>query len=107
MFSELGGGYKFAQSEVLESTCLHVFLVDAKDQQFLFDEQGRQKTVKCGGAQPIFVGWPVAWESPNGNTRIGWFHMSHWRSGAPFNKDPEITFNCVCASHKFTWRGSR
>lgn len=103
MISEFGGGLKLEYSEVFDPGCRQVLIVDA-NRSTMFDEQGRQKTVPCGGVNPVFIGWPVAWESPNGNTRIGWFHMSHWLSGEPFNHNNELTMNCICATHKFHWR---
>lgn len=106
IISEIGGGYKLPSSEVFSPGCRWVFIVDA-DRSVMFDELGRQKTVQCGGSNPVFVGWPVAWESPNGNTRVGWFHMSHWFSGPPFNHDNELTLNCLCATHKFHWSKRR
>lgn len=106
MISEFGGGLKLAYSEVFDPGCRQVFIVDA-DRGTMFDGLGRQKTVPCGGANPVFIGWPVAWDSPNGNTRIGWFHISHWTSGAPFNHDNELTMNCICATHKFSWSKRR
>lgn len=106
MISELGGGLKVASSEVFDPGCRRVFIIDA-DHSVMFDEKNRQKTVPCGGANPVAVIWPVAWESPNGNTRIGWLHLSHYLSGPPFNHDNELTFNCVCAVHTFHWRKRR
>lgn len=102
IISEFGGGLKVASSEVFDPGCRRVFIVDA-DRSVMFDPKGRQKTVSCGGSNPVFVGWPIAWESPNGNTRVGWFHISHWFSGPPFNHDYELTMNCLCAVHKFHW----
>lgn len=103
MIAEFGGGFKGpSSSEVYAPGCRRVFIVDATP-AVKFDPQGRQRTVNCGGSEPVFIGWPVAWESPNGNTRVGWFHMSHWLSGPPFNHDTELSFNCLCATHKFHW----
>lgn len=101
IISEFGGGMKLSGSEVLDTRCHSVLIVDPLS-DFAFDGQGRQKTVSCGGAV-LFIGWPVAWESPNGNTRVGWFHLSHWASGPPFNHQNEVTLNCLCASHTFHW----
>jgi len=102
MLTEIGGGLKVATSNVLDPACRQVFIVDA-DHSLMFDELNRQKTVPCGGRNPIFIGWPIAWETPNGNTRLGWFHMSHWSDGPPFNHHGETAFNCICATHKFYW----
>lgn len=104
IISEIGGGVTLPYtSEVMSPQCQYVFVVQGKA-GFQFDGQGRQKTLPCGGSDPVFVGWPIAWESANGNTRVGWFHFSHWFSGVPFNRDSETSYNCLCASHKFHWR---
>lgn len=103
MISEFGGGLKGQMSETLEPSCEYALTFDNLG-HYRVDEQGRIKTVPCGGSQPIFIGWPVAWESANGDLRIGWFHMSHWVSGPPFNHDPEVSFNCICATYKFHWK---
>lgn len=102
IISEFGGGYKTQMSQVMNDQCHYVQIVEA-DNGFKFDLQGRVKTTPCGGSQPIFVGWPIAWENEIGNVRVGWFHMSHYRTGPPFNHDPEISFNCICATYKIDW----
>lgn len=54
----------------------------------------------CGGDNPLFIGWPVAYQTPGGRFRVGWFHMSHWFDGG---KDRETHFDCLCASWTFNW----
>lgn len=56
----------------------------------------------CGGHNPVFIGWPIAWEFPNG-VRLGVFHLSHWFDGPPFKGDGEIAYTCVCASWTVHW----
>jgi hypothetical protein len=103
VISEIGGGYKFTYSDVLSPKCEYVFLTQATKEDFMFDGQGRQKTVPCGGTNPIFIGWPVAYQTPDARFRIGWFHMSHWFSGEPFNNKPETNFNCLCTTWTVNW----
>jgi hypothetical protein len=95
VITEIGGG--------IESPITNPLARPDCTQAFIRRDDGWHE-VGCGGRNPVFIGWPIAWESPNGNTRIGWFHMSHWFDGVPFNKNPELTYNCICATHKFTWR---
>jgi hypothetical protein len=57
----------------------------------------------CGGHDPVFVGWPIAWEF-QGGTKIGVFHMSHWFDGKPFKGDGEASFTCLCATWTHHWR---
>jgi hypothetical protein len=101
IISEIGGGYKLPSSEVMDARCHSVLIVDPLS-DFAYDAQGRQKTVSCGG-RALFIGWPIAWESANRNTRIGWFHLSHLASGPPFNHQNEVALNCLCATHTFHW----
>jgi hypothetical protein len=83
LFTELGGGYKdfSTTSYILRSECAQI------------EEE------KCGGDQPVFIGYPIAWEFKNGRTTIGWFHMSHW-----FDGNGESHFDCICVTHRFYWK---
>jgi hypothetical protein len=102
VISEFGGGLKFASSNIFDPGCRSVFVVDAAH-SVMFDELGRQKTLPCGGRNPVFIGWPIAWQSPSGAVRFGWFHLSHWRDGEPFNRHPETALNCLCSTWTLNW----
>lgn len=97
LFTEIGLGIKIqGTSRALKPSC-----------SVLYDSNG--ELYSCGGDNPIFIGWPLAWEFPRGQ-RFGWFHMSHWadgRNNPQFLQDMgdgrEIAFNCLCYTHKFEW----
>ena len=98
LFTEFGGGVKLTASNVIESRCSTVYV-----------EFEWRHTYSCGGDNPVFVGWPIAWEFPNG-ARLGWFHMSHWFDGknnpALFQRGDgrETYFNCLCATWRRDWK---
>lgn len=57
----------------------------------------------CGGDNPLFVGWPVAWQSDFSDVwtlRAGWFHMSHWADGG---KDRETHMDAIVITATFNW----
>lgn len=97
--SELGGGIKLpGSSYVLQPKCRKVIAFEPDD--------GRD--YPCGGDNPAFIGWPVAWERPDGNLRVGWFHYSNWFDGGELSQlsggdKYETQFNCLCVSWKFNW----
>lgn len=94
--TELGGGFMERQksSYILTQDCKSVVVINptTSPREIHFP-------YSCGGDDPLFIGWPIAYEFNNGNTRIGWFHYSHW-----FDNRGETQFNCLCASHKITWK---
>lgn len=107
--TEIGGGVKFNMSYLLEPSCRKAIVTQPG-----WPENPRGETINapsgefsCGGDNPVFVGWPIAYQTPNGRFRIGWFHMSHWFDGGEFNffggDDAETHFNCLCASWTFNW----
>lgn len=108
MVTEIGGGIAFRQSLVLRPDCQQALIVQGRA-GFEFDANGSQKTASCGGDNPIFVGWPIAWDFKNGNTRIGWFHFSHWFDGGELSHvtsrgdEHETSLNCLCVTHTFHW----
>lgn len=66
------------------------------------------RDASCGGDDPLFIGWPVAyeWTSPREVFRIraGWFHLSHWFDGGP---DRETHLDCACVSLTVNWSKRR
>lgn len=109
IITELGGGAQIDSytSAVLDTRCLSSVLYTSKSPSFVRDDQGRIRTVPCGGGNPLFVGWPIAYQSPDGRWRVGLFHMSHWLQGPPFNREAETSINCLCASWTINWSAIR
>ena len=94
--TEIGGGWKDfdTTSYLMQSDCKKAIVVAP-----VWPENPRGlHPYSCGGDNPVFIGWPLAWEFNNGNTRIGWFHQSQW-----FDGRGELHFDCLCASHRFRW----
>lgn len=56
----------------------------------------------CGGDDPIFIGWPIAWEKDFGvwSVRAGWFHFSHWFDGG---RDRELHMDAGAVTATFNW----
>lgn len=57
----------------------------------------------CGGDNPTFIGWPVAWEKELGDAwklRAGWFHYSNWFDGG---KDRETHMDVAAVTVMFNW----
>jgi len=58
----------------------------------------------CGGDNPMFVGWPVAYEREFSGgiwrLRAGWFHYSNWFDG---KQDRETHMDCACVTATFNW----
>lgn len=109
LVTEIGGGYKFGESGVLRPECALVTVLEARGGFERDPNTGAIRTMDCGGDNPVFVGWPLAWDFKNGNTRFGWFHMSNWLDGGELSRwthtgdNHETSFNCLCASHTFHW----
>ena len=95
IITTFGGGYKIpaTTSYVLRPECFKVKSTQPYYREF----------ASCGGDNPVFVGWPVAWRSDrNGpfNYTVGWFHMSHWFDGG---SDRETHMDCLCMTVEFNW----
>lgn len=58
----------------------------------------------CGGDNPTFIGWPIAWEREyvNGALRFrgGWFHYSNWFDGG---SGRETHMDVAAASVTINW----
>jgi hypothetical protein len=60
----------------------------------------------CGGDNPAFVGWPIAYEWDVGeyySVRAGWFHMSHWFDGG---SDRETHVDMLAITVTIHWGGN-
>lgn len=104
LITEIGGGIKFGASYAVDPRC-STLIVPGKT-----TPEGAIVTVPCGGDDPVFVGWPIAWDFPNG-LRFGLFHYSNWFDGGEavwFGGDKnETNFNCLCVSKTIHWRRHR
>ena len=100
LFSEIGGGVKLpTYSSFLESpACKKAMVIQPAWPE---NPRGLTDPYSCGGDNPVFVGWLIGWEFPNG-VRVGLFHKSQW-----FDGNGELQFNCICASYTIRWRKFR
>jgi len=105
VITELGGGWKipYTTSYLMQEDCKQAQVINPP----LLSPEGRPWTplvYSCGGDDPVFVGWPIAWEKnlEKGRFRIGWFHMSHW-----FDSVGELHMDCLCASWTKVWKRSK
>jgi hypothetical protein len=112
LFTEIGGGYVVpSYSSPLEvPTCWtavpmrNIGTASAPVAAPAHGDPG--ELYACGGHNPVFIGWPIGWEFPNG-ARVGVFHTSHWFDGPPFKGDGESSMTCLCATWTHHWRGLR
>lgn len=101
VITEFGAGIKNPRttSLVLQEKCHEVLVTATRP-----DDPSVYRTASCGGDDPLFVGWPVAyeWTSPREVFRIraGWFHLSHWFDGGP---NREVHLDCACVSLTVNW----
>lgn len=100
--SEVGMGVKLERttSVVMLPRCHTVLITETRP-----DAPGiNYRTASCGGDNPTFIGWPIAWEREyaNGALRFrgGWFHYSNWFDGA---RDRETHMDCACATATVNW----
>jgi hypothetical protein len=97
--TEIGGGFKDLRttSYLLQSGCVKAVVTEP-----IWPENPRgYHTYSCGGDNPVFVGWTIAyeWELPRGNrVRVGHFHLSQW-----FDNAGEVHLDCVCSSFTIRW----
>lgn len=100
--SEFGGGYKMpaTTSVVLLPECHSVVITETRPDT----PEINYRTSSCGGDNPAFVGWPIAWEREyaNGALRFrgGWYHYSNWLDGG---RDRETHMDCACATLTVNW----
>lgn len=98
LITEFGGGVKLpaSSSYIALPACKSVMVVRPAD-----SPRPPPQTYSCGGDNPIFVGWPLAWEFPNG-VKLGWHHQSQW-----FDTRGELHVDCICSSWTFRWNRLR
>jgi len=95
--SEIGMGYKIpdTSSFIFHPRCHTLTHADPR-------VSGERAETSCGGKNPVFVGWPIAWEKcyRGGSVcaRTGWFHLSSW-----FDHKKEIHMDALSTSVSFNW----
>jgi hypothetical protein len=97
--TEIGGGFKDLRSTsyLLRSECIKAVVIDPT---WPANPRGYQ-AYSCGGDNPVFVGWPIAyeWDLRRGNSvRLGYFHLSQW-----FDNAGEVHLDCFCSSFTIRW----
>jgi hypothetical protein len=106
LVTEVGMGYKIeaTTSTVLLPDCHRVTGIEFQPEQREGDESWGRVSASCGGDNPVFIGWPLAyeWESKTGalRWRAGWFHYSHWFDG---HSDRETHFDAAAVSVTIVW----
>lgn len=108
--TEFGLGWKVNQSVVLHPDCNYVHIHDTNPVKFTALHLGREHA-SCGGSNPIFIGWPIAFERERDpwRWRVGWFHLSsiadgHGRFSQWLGSDRREThLDCICATATFNW----
>lgn len=98
--TELGAGAKLpgTTSLLLQENCHSAVIFETRP-----TDVGRNGGLtSCGGDDPVFIGWPVAWQKDFGvwSVRAGWFHLSHWFDGGA---DRELHMDCACSTVTFNW----
>ena len=95
----IGGGVKVNNfsSAILDPECTQVFM----------PSRGNRGWSSCGGSNPIFIGWPIAYDFNDRRSRIGWFHFSSYFDGGELllggGDRHETHFNCLCFTHTIRW----
>lgn len=96
--TEFGAGYKLGSTSiVMRDYCHEVIIVETRPAR-----SDVHRGHSCGGDNPAFIGWPIAWERDFGvwTLRAGWFHLSHWGDGG---RDRELHLDAATVSAKVNW----
>jgi hypothetical protein len=101
IITELGAGMKYpaTTSVVLQEVCHEALVTETRPPTPSLD----YRLSSCGGDNPVFIGWPVAWESTFSSiwtVRAGWFHLSHWFDGG---SDREVHMDALVVTTTFNW----
>lgn len=106
IITEFGAGVKSpgTTSVIMRKECHLATIIETRP-----DTPGlNYRDASCGGDDPVFIGWPVAWQKDFGvwTLRAGWFHFSHWFDG---REDRELHMDCACFTATINWtdRGKR
>lgn len=114
VITEFGMGWKSPNTSiVMLPECRQVHLHDDLSPGLkLTDPTSRhwgRPTTSCGGDNPAFIGWPIAWESKwrgSFKYRVGWFHYSNWFDGGKYLKGGdrhETHMDLVAGTITFNW----
>lgn len=100
LITEFGGGIKLPSSSyIAQPACKKVAVVSP---EWPANPRPPPQTFACGGDNPMFAGWPLAWEFPNGVT-LGWWHQSQWFDGHQWDGSGELHVDCLCATWRVRW----
>lgn len=104
VITEFGAGIKLPASTslLLQENCHSATITETRP-----TDPGRDGGLtSCGGDNPVFIGWPIAWEHDFGvwTVRAGWFHLSHWFDGGG---DRELHMDCACVTWGINWSERR
>lgn len=106
VISEIGMGVKMERttSVVMLPVCHTAQITETKPATPSLDF----RVSSCGGDNPAFIGWPIAWEREyaNGAVRFrgGWFHYSNWFDGG---RDRETHMDLAAVALTFNWTQMR
>lgn len=101
VISEIGMGVKIERSTsyLMLPACRTAVVTDP-----IWPENPRGYGLySCGGDDPLFIGWPVAWQSDFSDVwtvRAGWMHFSHWFDGG---SDRELHMDAIASTVTFNW----
>lgn len=99
VITDIGVGYKLpTTSVVMLEDCHEVEIVETRPARPDLD----YRRASCGGDNPAFIGWPIAWERDFGvwTLRAGWFHLSHWFDG---KSRRELHMDAAAVSVTINW----
>jgi hypothetical protein len=100
--TEFGAGVKLGRSTsyLLLPACEYAIVVSPPWPE---NPRGTTHSYSCGGDNPAFIGWPVAWQSDFSDVwtiRVGWFHYSNWFDGG---RDRETHMDAIAVTTTFNW----
>lgn len=109
VITEFGMGWRSPNTSlVLQPYCSQVAVPDYLRNDPTGRHYGRLDA-SCGGDNPAFIGWPVAWESDwrgSFRYRVGWFHYSNWFDGGrylPGGDRHETHMDLLAGTITFNW----
>lgn len=114
--TEFGIGYKLeTSSALLNPLCTSVTIPNANPlRSNPSSPHWGRNSASCGGDNPIFIGYPIKWESDYRGPwawSVGWLHFSSIADGGnvlDFGGDRhEVHMDAVVISAKFNWSRRR
>jgi hypothetical protein len=100
--TEIGAGLKIERSTsyLLLPSCEYAVVLAPGWPE---NPRGTTHSYSCGGDNPAFIGWPIAWQSDFSDVwtiRAGWFHYSNWFDGG---RDHETHMDAIAVTTTFNW----